>query len=407
MSSPENAPLSGIKVLDLTRIVSGPFATMLLGDLGADVVKIEEPSRGDESRSYGPPFPGGESAYFLSINRNKRSCAIDLKTQSGRDLVRRMATLADVVIENFRPGTLDRLGLGFDELLRLNDRLVCCSISGFGREGPDATRPGYDLIVQGEAGLMDVTGDPDGPPTKLGVPIADLVSALYAAQAILAGLLRRDRTGRGGRVDIAMLDAVASLLTFNSGIFFATGVSPTRRANAHPTICPYETFQASDGWINVGVANDKFWSLFCEALGLPVLCTDARFTTNAKRVAQRPALKAILDPVFAQQPRHHWVDLLTVAGVPCGEIKTIAEVCSAPRSMERGLIVSAEHPAAGTWHSITSALRFEEASPPPVSRPPMLGEHTVPVLSDWLGLREADVEALAREGALGLLKEVA
>ena len=269
--------LAGVRVLDLCRVVSGPFATMQLGDLGADVVKVEEPGRGDESRRYGPPFIGGESAYFLSVNRNKRGCAIDLKSEAGRDLALRLAARADIVVENFRPGALERLGLGYDALSHDNPGLILVSISGFGRTGPDAARPGYDLIVQGESGVMDITGEADGPPMKVGTSIADLVSGLYAAQAALAGLARRDRTGRGGRIDVSMLDAMASLLTFNAGMYFATGETPRRRGNAHPTIAPYETFEAADGWVNVGVANDKFWSLFCAVLGRPDIEGDPRF----------------------------------------------------------------------------------------------------------------------------------
>jgi crotonobetainyl-CoA:carnitine CoA-transferase CaiB-like acyl-CoA transferase len=235
MSWSDAAPLAGIKVLDLCRVVSGPFATMQLGDLGADVVKIEEPQHGDEGRTYGPPFLGGESAYFLSVNRNKRSCAIDLKSPAGKEIVRRLAAVAGVVIENFRPGTMERLGLGYESLSQHNGRLILCAISGFGRTGPDANRPGYDLIVQGESGVMDITGDPNGPPLKVGTSIADLVTGLYATQAVLAALRQRDHTGCGGRVDVAMLDAMASLLTFNAGIYFATGKSPQQRGNVHPT----------------------------------------------------------------------------------------------------------------------------------------------------------------------------
>jgi len=252
MRSSDKEPLSGVKVLDLCRVVSGPFATMHLGDLGADVVKIEDPRSGDESRRYGPPFVNGESSYFLSVNRNKRSCAVDLKSPTGRDAVIELAQVADVVIDNFRPGTLDRWGLGYEAMSSANPRLIQCSISGFGRTGPDANRPGYDLILQGESGVMDITGDPDGPPMKVGTSIADLVTGLYASQAVLAALMKREKSGLGGRVDVSMLDSMASLLTFNAGMYFASGESPKRRGNVHPTISPYETFEANDGWINVG-----------------------------------------------------------------------------------------------------------------------------------------------------------
>jgi crotonobetainyl-CoA:carnitine CoA-transferase CaiB-like acyl-CoA transferase len=401
------APLSGIKILDLCRVVSGPFATMQLGDLGADVVKIEEPRRGDEARSYGPPFLGGESAYFLSVNRNKRSCALDLKTAAGKELIVRLASVADVVIENFRPGAMERLGLGFETLRQANERLIYCGISGFGRTGPDRNRPGYDLILQGESGVMDITGDPDGPPMKVGTSIADLVTGLYAAQAVLSALLQRARTGEGGRVDVSMLDAMASLLTFNAGMYFASGVSPQRRGNAHPTISPYETFQATDGWINVGVANDRFWTLFCQAIGRPDLLDDARFTAPPDRAANRRALKALLDPVFAEHPRDHWTSLLSAAGIPCGAIRTVGEVCEAPQLTERGVTRSLSHPAAGSVRYLASAVRFDDQAPPDAVRPPMLGEHTQEILKSWLGVEAAEVHALAERGAFGASRAAA
>ncbi|HUN48496.1 MAG TPA: CoA transferase [Stellaceae bacterium] len=401
MSWSETAPLAGTRILDLTRVVAGPFGTMLLGDLGADVVKIEEPGKGDEARGFGPPFLGGESAYFLSVNRNKRSCAVDLKSKAGRDLVLRLAAVADVVVENFRPGTLERLGLGFETLSRINPRLILCAVSGFGRDGPEAGRPGYDLIVQGESGVMDVTGEAAGPPTKVGTSIADLVSGLYAAQAVLSALIRRERTGRGGRIDIAMLDAMASLLTMNAGIYFATGKAPKRRGNAHPTITPYETFEASDGWINVGCASEKFWRVFCETIGAPALLDDPRFRINADRVTNRPALRAALEPVFRRGTRRHWLDLLTAAGIPCGEIKTVAEVCTAPQLVERGMIQSMPHKAAGTVRAVASALRFDDTAPAQPTPPPLLGEHTAAVLGEWLGLKPAETDALAAAGAFG------
>jgi formyl-CoA transferase len=401
MSWSDARPLAGIKILDLCRVVSGPFATMQLGDLGADVVKIEEPEHGDESRTYGPPFLGGESAYFLSINRNKRSCAIDLKTPAGKDLVARLAGVADVVIENFRPGTLERLGLGFEDLSKSNDRLILCAISGFGRTGPDANRPGYDLIVQGECGVMDITGEPDGPPMKVGTSIADLVTGLYATQAVLAALRQRDRTGRGGRVDIAMLDAMASLLTFNAGMYFATGSSPRRRGNVHPTISPYETFEAADGWINVGVANDKFWALFCDVIDRRDLHDDPRFAGASDRAANRLALVNILRPLLLARSRGHWVRALGAAGIPCGEIRTVGDVCEAPQLVERGLLRAHDHPVAGPVRYVASAVRFGDAPPPDAKRPPLLGEHTTEVVSQWLGMTDAEARAYADAGAVG------
>jgi formyl-CoA transferase len=401
MSWSDATPLAGIRVLDLCRVVSGPFATMQLGDLGADIVKIEEPGKGDESRTYGPPFLGGESAYFLSINRNKRSCAVDLKSPAGQELVRRLAAVADVVIENFRPGTLERLGLGYDTLSQDNGRLILCSISGFGRTGPDADRPGYDLIVQGESGVMDITGDPDGPPLKVGTSIADLVTGLYAAQAVLAALRQRDRTGCGGRVDVAMLDAMASLLTFNAAIYFATGQSPKRRGNVHPTISPYETFEAADGWINVGVANDKFWAAFCAIIDRLDLRDDPRFGRAADRAANRPALVEILGPVLRARPKSQWIRALSEAGIPSGEIRAVGEVCEAPQLQQRGMIGEYDHPVAGRLRYVASAMRFDDKAPGSALRPPLLGEHTFEVVAQWLQLTPAQVRTYAEAGAFG------
>ncbi|MBR2814852.1 MAG: CoA transferase [Reyranella sp.] len=404
MRSSDGEALSGIKVLDLCRVVSGPFATMHLGDLGADVVKVEDPRHGDESRRYGPPFIAGESAYFLSVNRNKRSCAVDLKSPAGRDVVLALAGVADVVIDNFRPGTLDGWGLGDEALRQGNPRLVRCSITGFGRTGPDADRPGYDLILQGESGIMDITGEADGPPTKVGTSIADLVTGLYASQAVLAALMRRERTGIGGRVDVSMLDAMASLLTFNAGMYFASGESPKRRGNVHPTISPYETFQASDGWINLGVANDKFWSLFCDVIGGKDLEADPRFRTAPQRAANRADLVGILRPIFAGRTRAEWLAVLRGAGIPAGIISRVGEVCEAPQLVERGMVQSAPHPVAGDVRFVARPVRFEDRPPAPSTSPPLLGEHTGEVLSEWLGWDAAAVEKAAGAGAFGAEK---
>jgi crotonobetainyl-CoA:carnitine CoA-transferase CaiB-like acyl-CoA transferase len=384
MQSSSNLPLAGLKILDLSRVVSGPFCTMILGDLGADVVKVEEPKLGDESRSYGPPFQNGESSYFLSVNRNKRSIAIDLKSSDGIALVLQLVETADVFVENFRPGTADRLGLGFEQLRSRNATLVYCSISGFGRTGPDATRPGYDLIVQGEAGLMDITGHPDGPPTKVGTPIADLVAGLYASQAITAALLARRVSGCGRRVDIAMSDSVASLLAFNAGIYFATGESSRRRGNFHPTISPYETFEAADGWINIGVANDKFWTLFCDAIGRPELLTDSRFATPSARVTHRLALVELIAPILRRESRDAWVARLGKAGVPCGAIRTVAEVCEATQLVSRGMIFRMQHPTVPEICSIATPFRFDDQTLRAPLPPPLLDQHRAEILRDWL-----------------------
>ncbi|WIM10210.1 CoA transferase [Enhydrobacter sp.] len=401
MRSSDAEALSGLKVLDLCRVVSGPFATMHLGDLGADVVKIEDPRNGDESRRYGPPFVAGESAYFLSVNRNKRSCAVDLKSAAGRDIVRALASVADVVIDNFRPGTLDKWGLSYEALRGENRGLIQCSISGFGRTGPDADRPGYDLIIQGESGVMDITGDPDGPPMKVGTSIADLVTGLYASQAVLAALVKRQRTGTGGRVDVSMLDAMASLLTFNAGMYFATGENPKRRGNVHPTISPYETFEASDGWINVGVANDKFWTLFCSVIDRKDLEADGHFDAAPKRAANRAALAALLQPIFATRTREAWLAAFRAAGIPAGSIKKVGEVCEAPQLVTRGMVQSVAHRVAGDLRFVARPIRFDDEAPAPSTPPPILGEHTGEVLSEWLGWQAPAIEKFAKAGAFG------
>lgn len=392
--------LSGIRVLDLTRVVSGPYATMQLGDLGAEIIKIEEPTNGDDSRAFGPPFIGGESAYFLSVNRNKHSVAIDLKSPSGKELLLSLVEVADVVVENFRPGTMERLGLGYEALKGRNASLIYCSITGFGSTGPDAQRPGYDLILQGESGIMDITGEPDGQPTKVGTSIGDMIAGLYAAQGILAALFKRQKTGEGHSIHVSMLDALASLLTFNAGIYYATGKSPTRRGNEHPTICPYETFKVSDGWINLGVANDKFWRLFCGVTGASNLEQDPRFASAPGRVANRAQLRPLVADILLNNTRSFWIKTLGEAGIPCGEIKTIAEVCEAGQLVSRGMIIKMDHPSAGTVQNIDSPVRVDDENATDDIAPPVLGQHTWRVLSEIAGLSLAQLEALESSGVI-------
>jgi crotonobetainyl-CoA:carnitine CoA-transferase CaiB-like acyl-CoA transferase len=379
---------------------------MLLGDLGADIIKIEEPVNGDDSRAFGPPFSGGESAYFLSVNRNKRSCAINLKTEEGVGLVRQLAQHADVIIDNFRPGTVDRLGLGYDSLRSENKKLISCSITGFGRTGVDAQRPGYDLIIQGESGIMDITGDPAGLPTKIGTSIADLITGQYASQAIMAALLERAGTGMGHHVDISMLDCMASLLTFNAGIYFTTGESPKRRGNAHPTIAPYETFQAADGWLNIGVANDKFWQLFCGVIERPDLADDRRYAKAIDRVSLRAELVPIVAREIAAQPRSYWISRLRAAGVPYGDIRSIEEVCRAEQLVTRGMVAEMPHPTAGQVKNIISPFRFEDQATMHHVAPPLLGQHTSEVLGQLLGMAQEQLAGLQEKGVLMFSSEL-
>ena len=393
-------PLSGVKVLDLTRIVSGPFATMLLGDLGAEIIKIEEPVSGDESRTYGPPFVNGESAYFLSINRNKKSCAINLKTPEGIALIQELALKSDVLIENFRPGTLKKFGLSYEELKKQNPGLIYCAITGFGQTGPDSHRPGYDLIIQGESGVMDITGDPDGPPTKVGTSIADLLTGQYASQGVLAALVERSRTGEGRRVEVAMYDCLASLLTFNAGGYFATGNTPKRKGNSHPSIVPYETFETLDGWINIGVANDKFWNSFCKIIDRLDLQNDPKFAMASDRVKNRLELLPTIREIIKGNKKSHWIDLLEKAGIPSGMIKNVGEVCDSEQLISRGMILNMPHPTAGIVKNIDSPLRFDDQNDEVHAAPPILGQHTHEILSNVLKISPDEITLLEKKGVI-------
>lgn len=392
-------PLDGIRVLDLSRVVSGPFCAMTLGDLGADVIKIEEPERGDESRAFGPPFQGGESPYFLCVNRNKRSCTINLKHAAGKAILRRLLDEADVLIENFRPGAMARLGFGYESVSAAHPRLVYCSISGFGDSGPDASRPGYDLIVQGESGLMDLTGEAAGPPSRIGTSIADLTSGMMAAQGILAALYARRTTGRGQHVRVAMLDTVVSLLTYNTGNYFASGVSPTRRGNDHPSVAPYQTLRAKDGWMNLAVANDSLWTRYCDAVDRPDLRDDPRFATAPARVEHRRTLIPIIEALTLTRTVQEWMDLLGAAGVPCGRIRNVAEVCSNPQLVDRGKVVEHPHPTAGAVRMIGQPIELSETPARIETAPPLLGEHTKDVLRE-AGYSEAEIRTLRANGVV-------
>ena len=393
------SPLDGIRVVDLSRVVSGPYCTMTLADMGADVIKIEEPGRGDESRAFGPPFLGGESPYFLSINRNKRSCTVNLKCDDGRAILHRLVARADVLVQNFRPGAVERLGLDYDSLAPRNPRLVYCSISGFGDTGPDAARPGYDLIVQGESGLMDLTGEPDGPPTRIGTSIADLTTGLMAAQGILLALYARQTTGRGQHVRVAMLDAVVSLLTYNTGNYFATGEAPTRRGNDHPSVAPYQTLRAADGWINLGIANDALWRRYCDALERPDLRDDPRFATAPERVRHRADLIPIIEAWTGGRTVAEWMEVLGAAGVPCGRIRNVAEVCTNPQLTERGKVVERPHPTAGAVKTIGQPIELDDTPAQIRTAPPLLGEHTDDVLRE-AGYADEAIRAFRERGAV-------
>ncbi len=390
-------PLAGVRVVDLTRVLAGPFCSMMLGDMGAEVIKVEEPGKGDDTRTW-PPFSGGESTYFMSVNRNKKSLTLNLKAPEGQRILRRLIQRSDVLLENFRPGTMARLGFGYETLKRSNPRLVYCAISGFGESGPEAGRPGYDLIVQGESGLMDLTGFPDGPPVKVGTSIADLVAGIEACHGVVLALYARERTGRGQKVEVAMLDVMASLLTYQAGIYFATAQRPTRRGNQHPSIVPYEVFKAADAYLTVGVANNSLWERFCQALDRPDLAKDRRFESEGKRVEARETLIPLLNAIFATRRAEEWLLRLDKAGVPAGRIKSVAEVCESPHLLERGMIVSLPHPKAESVTVFGVPIRLG-ATPGGVSAPPpLLGQHTEEILTRVAGLSRAEVARLRARG---------
>jgi crotonobetainyl-CoA:carnitine CoA-transferase CaiB-like acyl-CoA transferase len=389
------APLDGITVLDLSRVLSGPYCTMLLGDMGARIIKVEQPGKGDDTRGWGPPFVGGESAYFLSINRNKESITLDFKKSAGRAVLDRLIANSDVLVENFRPGTLSKLGLDYTALAPKHPRLIYCSISGFGHSGPRQNEPGYDAVIQAEGGLMSVTGAADGPPYRLGVAIGDIVTGILASQGVLLALLSRHRTGQGQFVDIGMLDSVAALLSYQASIFFATGSAPQRIGNRHPTIVPYETFTASDGDFVLAVGNDDQWRRFCMVAQLD---RDERFETNRQRVMRYDELRPILTECIRRHTRQHWIEQLTKAGVPCGSVRDLKEVFTDPQLDARQMIARAEHATLGAIRLLGLPIKLSQTPGSIRTAPPTLGQHTDAVLQKDLGLSAAEISAL-REGA--------
>jgi len=394
-------PLEGMQVIDLTRALAGPYCTMMLGDLGAEVIKVERPGRGDDSRGWGPPFVGepygpypGESAYFIAANRNKRSLTANLKNPEGQEIVCRLASVSDVLVENFRTGVLDRMGLGYDDLHDVNPGLVYCSISGYGRTGPYAERPGYDFIIQAEGGLMGIIGPEEGPPYRVGVPIVDITSGMFAATAILAALRARDRTGEGQLVDISLLDTQVALLANVASNYLVGGMEHRRYGNAHPNITPYEPFRARDRWFAMAVANERQWAVLCNVIGRPDLKDDPRFATNVTRVSNRAELTAALDEIFAARDADEWLEDLREAGLPCGPINTIPDVFDHPQAQVRGLALETEHPTAGPIQMTGFPYKLSH-TPAEVRRPPpLLGQHTEEVLADLLGYSADQVTAL-------------
>jgi crotonobetainyl-CoA:carnitine CoA-transferase CaiB-like acyl-CoA transferase len=397
---PDAAPLDGVTIVDFTRVLSGPYCTMLLADMGARVIKVEQRGRGDDTRAWGPPFVNGESAYFLSINRNKESLTLDLKHPAAREVLDCLLPRADVLVENFRPGTMERLGLGYEALAPRFPRLVYCSISGFGQTGPRRGEPGYDAVMQGEGGLMSITGAAEGPPFRLGVAISDIVSGMFAAQGVAMALLARVRSGRGQRVDVGMLDSTAALLTYQAGIYFATGATPGRMGNRHPTIVPYETFAGSDGDFVVAVGNDEQWRRFCRILGLNGLAADERFATNSARVRNYDALRPLLVERMRSRKRAEWVTQLKADGVPCGSVREVGDALEDPQLDARQMIETVDHLTAGAVRVLGVPIKLSATPGGVRSAPPALGQHTDRILEGDCGMTAARIEEIRRTGGV-------
>jgi crotonobetainyl-CoA:carnitine CoA-transferase CaiB-like acyl-CoA transferase len=403
----DSGPLAGLTIVDLTRVLSGPYCTMLLGDMGARVIKVEQPGKGDDTRAWGPPFLAGESAYFLGVNRNKESVTLDFKHAVGRTVLDRLIQKADVLVENFRPGAMDRLGLGVDTLRTRHPRLIYCSISGFGHTGPRREQPGYDAVIQAEGGLMSITGAADGQPYRVGTAIADLVAGLLAVQGIVLALYARDRaagsggpgTGTGQHVDISMFDGVVSMLSHHASSYLATQTTTRRMGNAHATISPYDTFAAADGDLVLTVGNDDQFRRFCTAAGLDDMRDDPRFATNPARVEHDAALRERIVPVLRARSRAAWIETLTHAGVPCGAVRSVPDVLADPQLTARRMIEIVEHAAAGPLKVLGVPMMLSGTPGRVRTAPPLLGQHTDAVLRE-LGVDDETMAQLRRDAAV-------
>lgn len=392
-------PLAGLKVLDLSRVLAGPYAAMMLADYGADVVKIEPPEVGDDSRAFGP-FVGKESAYFMSLNRNKRSMTLNLKEQAAKDLFKEMVKKADVVLENYRPGTMEKFGLGYEELKAINPKLIYAACSGFGHSGPYMLKPAYDVVVQAMGGIMSITGAENGEPTRVGASVGDIIAGLFTTIGLMMALHHREATGEGQKVDVAMLDCQVAVLENAISRYFVNGDVPKPLGNRHPSITPFESFTASDGHVIVGAGNDRLWEKLCNLLGHPELLADERFDTNLNRTKHCKELKAILDETIKTKTVETWLGELEAAGVPCAPINTIDKIVNDPQIKAREMIVEVDHPVAGPLHMPGVPIKLS-ATPGSVDAPaPLLGQHTDELLKELLGLSDAEIAALREKNAI-------
>jgi CoA:oxalate CoA-transferase len=396
----DRKPLAGIRVLDLTRVLAGPFCTMNLADLGAEIIKIELPGRGDDSRSFAPTLPTGDSGYYYSVNRGKQSVTIDLRQPEGAEVFLALAAKSDVVVENFSPGTMQRFGIGYAELAAANPRIILCSISGFGQTGPMASAPAYDIVAQALGGTMSITGSPGGAPTRCGVSVGDLAAALYGVSAILAALRVRDRDGVGAHLDIAMLDCQVAMLEDALARYSVSKKIPGPLGTRHPSITPFQQFHAADGFFVAGAGNEAIWQRMCDAIGMPELKDDPRFLRNPDRTAHHPELEAILARLFATRPRDHWLKLLEDAAVPCAPIANVEEVTRNPHLRERAMILRADHPGYSDLIVPGSPFKITGSTAAPATRAPALGENTDEVLGRVLGFDPARLSELRKRSII-------
>jgi crotonobetainyl-CoA:carnitine CoA-transferase CaiB-like acyl-CoA transferase len=393
-------PLEGLRVIDLSRILAGPYCSMILGDLGAEIIKIEKPDSGDDTRSWGPPFIKGESAYFICLNRNKKSLTLDLQAPKGVEILKKLVTISDVLIENFSPGTMERFGIGYDILKDLNPRLIYCSITGFGPDGPYRNKTGYDMVISAIGGLMSITGEEDGPPVKVGVAITDVITGIFAQGAIMTALYVRDRTGRGQKIDLSLLESQVASLVNAASSYLISGNIPKRWGTAHESIVPYQAFKAKDKYFTIGVGNDKLWIRFCNVIGRAELAEDPRFATNPLRVKNRKELIKILEEIFKEKVAEEWLTLLEKEAIPCGPINTIDEVFKDPQVLHREMLVEIEHPKAGLIKMVGIPVKYSDTKPAIRLPPPVLGEHTQEILQGLLGYSSREIQELRSQGVI-------